>query len=162
MNLISLLRTELTKADYPYQDCLISRNKPLVTIIKELALEKELLEKVSILWPEILGNTSNSQQSQQNITISPPSPRNNRRMPSTLHMPLALRPSTLSVITWQNGQVIIYISFLFFFFLDLLHKEEVQESVTCHMSQGNVTQIESHDEHGKIVHRPCSSCISSI
>ena len=32
---------------------------------------------------------------------------------------------------------------------------EVQESVTLQESQ-------SHDEYGKVVHRPCSSCISSV
>jgi len=69
----------------------ISRNKPSATIIEEPNLEKELMEEASILLPEILGNTSNSQQPQQNLA-SPP-PRNNRRMPSILHMPLALSPS---------------------------------------------------------------------
>ena len=38
-----------------------SRNKPLAIIVKELALEEDLLEGVSILLPKILGNTSNSQ-----------------------------------------------------------------------------------------------------
>jgi len=66
----------------------ISRNKPSATIIKEPNLEGELPEEASILSPEILGNTSNSQQPPQNPTPSPP--RSNRRMPSTPHMPLAL------------------------------------------------------------------------
>jgi len=69
----------------------ISRNEPSATIIKEPNLEEELLEEVSILSPKILGSTSNSQQPPQNPTTSPP--RNDRRMPSTLHMPLALSPS---------------------------------------------------------------------
>jgi len=69
----------------------ISRNKPSATIAEEPNLEEELLEEASILSPEILGNTSNSQQPPQNPTPSPP--RNNRRMPSTPHMPLALSPS---------------------------------------------------------------------
>ena len=31
------------------------------------------------------------------------------------------------------------------------------------MSQENdVTQIKSHDNHRKVVHRPCSNCISSV
>ena len=30
------------------------------------------------------------------------------------------------------------------------------------MTKSHVTQIKSHDNHGKVVHRPCSSCISSI
>jgi len=63
----------------------------LATIVKELNLEEELPE-VSILSPKILGNTSNSQQPQQNPTLSPP--RNNRRMLSTPYMPLALSLST--------------------------------------------------------------------
>jgi len=70
----------------------ISRNKSLATIVEELNLEEEILEEASILSPEILGNTSNSQQPQQNPTPLPP--RNNRRVPPTLHMPLALSPST--------------------------------------------------------------------
>ena len=37
------------------------------------------------------------------------------------------------------------------------NKEEVQESVTCH-----INIIGLHNKCGKIVHRPCSSCISSI
>jgi len=69
----------------------ISRNEPSATIAEEPNLEEELLEEASILSPEILGNTSNSQQPPQNPTPSPP--RNNRRMPSTPHMPLALSPS---------------------------------------------------------------------
>jgi len=30
------------------------------------------------------------------------------------------------------------------------------------MTKSHVTQIKSHDNHGKVVHRPCSNCISSI
>jgi len=66
----------------------ISRNEPSATIVKEPNLEEELPEEASILLPKILGNTLNSQQPQQNPT--PPPPRNNRRMPLTPHMPLAL------------------------------------------------------------------------
>jgi len=69
----------------------ISRNKPVATIVEEPNLKEELPEETSILSSEILGNTLNSQQLPQNLT-SPPS-RNNRRMPSTPHMPLALSPS---------------------------------------------------------------------
>ena len=69
----------------------ISRNEPSATIAEEPNLEEELPEEASILSPEILGNTSNSQQPLQNPTPSPP--RNNRRMPSTPHIPLALSPS---------------------------------------------------------------------
>ena len=69
----------------------ISRSKPLATMVEELNLEEELLEEASILLPKILSNTSNSQQPQQNPTS--PAPRNNKIMPSTPHMPLALSPS---------------------------------------------------------------------
>jgi len=75
----------------------ISRNEPLATIAEEPNLEEELLEEALILSPKILGNTSNSQQPPQNPTPSPP--RNNRRMPSTLHMPLAL---SLSAPRWDG------------------------------------------------------------
>jgi len=34
--------------------------------------------------------------------------------------------------------------------------------VTEQMSQHDVTQIKSHDNHKKVVYRPCSNCISSI
>ena len=69
------------------------------------------------------------------------------------------------VMTWQNGQS------YFFLFLDLLHRDGVWESIMwpsvtkvtglwvtvrwCHMTR-------SYEDHGKIVHRPYSSCISSV
>ena len=69
-------------------------------------------------------------------------------------------------MTWQNGQVIIYISFLFLFLFGLTTQEGVQESVISQshdkMSQFLCHMIKSHEECGKIVHRLCSSCISSI
>jgi len=34
--------------------------------------------------------------------------------------------------------------------------------ITRQMSQCDITQMKSHDNHGKVVHRPCNSCISSI
>jgi len=54
--------------------------------------------------------------------------------------------------------------FLFFSYLDLLHKEGVWESITCQVMSHEWChmKIESHDEYGKIVHRLYSSCISSI
>ena len=86
------------------------------------------------------------------------------------------------VITWQNSLVIIYISFLFFsfaFILDLLHRRECRKvshhkchshmtgshSITSHdvtVSHHMMSHDWSHDRHGKIVHRPYSSCISSV
>ena len=64
-----------------------------------------------------------------------------------------------NAMTWQNGQVIIYISFSFFS-LGLTPQEGVWESVISQVSHSH--GITSHDECGKTVHRPCSSCISSI
>jgi len=49
-------------------------------------------------------------------------------------------------------------TFLFFSFR-LTIQEGVQESVISQVSQ---SYDRSHDEYGKVVHRPCSSCISSI
>jgi len=61
---------------------------------------------------------------------------------------------------------------LFYFsYLDLLYKERVWESVIWQMSYiivicQNVTElcymIELYDKCGKVVHRPCSSYISSV
>ena len=63
-------------------------------------------------------------------------------------------------MTWQNNHCL-------YFFLDLLHKKEVWESVTSHSYiPQDVTVImshdRSHDEYGKIVYRPYSSCISNV
>ena len=52
---------------------------------------------------------------------------------------------------------LLFIFLLYFFsFLGLTIQKGVWESV---MSQSH---DRSHDKHGKVVHRPCSSCISSI
>ena len=59
-----------------------------------------------------------------------------------------------------------FFSFLFlFFYLGLTTQKEVQESVTSQVTWQEVTashHMMSHDRCGKIVHRPCSSCISSV
>ena len=47
--------------------------------------------------------------------------------------------------------------FSFPFILDLVHKRE-HGKVSYHM----MSHDGSHNRHGKVVHRPCSSCISSI
>jgi len=69
--------------------------------------------------------------------------------------------------------------FLFFFFsfsfiLDLLHRRECRKVShhKCHIvtviwqevtvSHHIMSHDQSHDRCGKIVHRPCSSCISSV
>jgi len=62
-----------------------------------------------------------------------------------------------------------FFSFLFlFFYLGLTTQREVWESVMSQVSHshGHMTgrshHMMSHDRCGKIVHRPCSSCISSV
>jgi len=66
----------------------------------------------------------------------------------------------------------IFLFFLFFFFLSWTYYTEgsvmsqVSHSHNHMTGSHSVTSHESHDEshdrHGKIVHRPCSSCISSM
>ena len=57
--------------------------------------------------------------------------------------------------------------FSFSFILDLLYRRECRK-VSCHKchivtAAYHMTSHDgSHDRHGKEVHRPCSSCISSI
>jgi len=53
----------------------------------------------------------------------------------------------------------LFFSFLFFY-LGLTTQKGVQESVMSQVSQ--IHSVTSHDRCGKLVHRPCSSCISSI
>jgi len=54
--------------------------------------------------------------------------------------------------------IFLFFSFLFFSFtLDLLHRKECRK-VSHHM----MSHDGSHDECVKVVHRPCSSCISSV
>ena len=52
--------------------------------------------------------------------------------------------------------------FFSFLFLGLTTQKGVWESVTSQMSQMSQSHDGSHDKHGKVVHRPCSSCISSV
>jgi len=69
---------------------------------------------------------------------------------------------------WLSYYLYLY-SFLFLFssHLDLLYKKEVWESVTWQISHIIVTcqeyhRVTSHDNCGKVVHRLCSSYISSV
>jgi len=68
-----------------------------------------------------------------------------------------------------------FFSFLFlFFYLGLTTQKEVRESIMSQVSHSHITwqkvtashhmmsHDKSHDRHGKEVHRPCSSCISSV
>jgi len=53
--------------------------------------------------------------------------------------------------------IFLFLFFSFSFILDLLHRREYGK-VLYHM----ISHDGSHDRHGKVVHRPCSSYISSI
>jgi len=55
----------------------------------------------------------------------------------------------------------IFLFFSFSFILDLLHKRESVISQVSQVSHHMMSHDWSHDRCGKIVHRPCSSCISS-
>ena len=51
--------------------------------------------------------------------------------------------------------------FSFLFLLDYTRKKCGKVlHVTCHRT--DITQIKSHDNYGKVVHRPCSNCISNV
>ena len=61
--------------------------------------------------------------------------------------------------------------FPFSFLLDLLYKKKYRKVSChkCHISHSHIIRShrvmlhnKSHDKCGKVVHRPCSSCISSI
>jgi len=63
-----------------------------------------------------------------------------------------------------------YLYFFFFsfsFILDLLHRRECGK-VSCHIVTVTWQEVTashhmmSHDRHGKVVHRLCSSCISNV
>jgi len=65
-------------------------------------------------------------------------------------------------MTWQNGQVIIYI-YIYIFGLTTQGRSVGK----CHISQNRCDSVmsckmKSHNNHGKVVHRLYSSCISSI
>ena len=56
----------------------------------------------------------------------------------------------------------IFLFFFFYFILDLLYRRECGKVShhKCHITWQGV--IMSYDRCGKIVHRPCSSCINSV
>jgi len=71
----------------------------------------------------------------------------------------------------QLSHYLYFFSFLFFFFyLGLTIQKGVWESVMSQVSQSHtvtashhmMSHDKSHDRYGKVVHRPCSSCISSV
>jgi len=58
----------------------------------------------------------------------------------------------------------IFLFFSFSFILDLLHRRECRKVShhKCHSHMTRSHNVTSHDRHGKVVHRPYSSCISSV
>ena len=69
--------------------------------------------------------------------------------------------------TAKSLSIFLFFFFFFSFYLGLTTQKEVRESVmsqVSHKSQSHhmMSHNESHDRHGKKVHRPCSSCISSV
>jgi len=62
---------------------------------------------------------------------------------------------------------LLFIFLFFSFYLGLTTQKGVWESITSQVSQSHSHMtgshnVTSHDRHGEIVHRPCSSCISSV
>jgi len=78
-----------------------------------------------------------------------------------------------AILLWLGKMTksLFFFSFPFFSFLDLLHKDGAWESIMW-LSITKVIGLwvtvrwyhmtKSHRNHGKKVHRPCSSCISSV
>ena len=69
----------------------------------------------------------------------------------------------------QLSHYLYFFSFLFLFGLTTQEsniEKYHMSNVTCHshMAGSDVTwsQMESHNKCGKLVHRPCSSCISNV
>ena len=90
---------------------------------------------------------------------------------------LALRPWESSNNWWKYDRMKFvtldkiakslfkFFFFSFYFILDLLHRREYGKVSHSHSYMIEVMMshhMMSHNRHGKIVHRPCSSCISSI
>ena len=67
--------------------------------------------------------------------------------------------SKTTSMSWLGKTAKSLFIFLFFFFTT---QEGVWESVTPQVSQSHEKKYESHMRYGKVVHRPCSSCISSV
>jgi len=61
---------------------------------------------------------------------------------------------------WLSHYLFLFL-FLFSFYLGLTIQKGVQESVTSQVSHSH-SHMMSHNRHGKVVHRSCSSCISSV
>ena len=70
----------------------------------------------------------------------------------------------------RKVELSLFIFLFFFFYLRLTTQRGVQESVTLSQSHDRKSRCHitlmlhdgSHDKCGKVVHRPCSSCISSV
>ena len=63
-------------------------------------------------------------------------------------------------MSWLGKMAKSLFIFLFFFFSLGLTTYKKCGKVSCHKCHSHI--VTSHDEFGKIEHRPCSSCISSI
>ena len=59
----------------------------------------------------------------------------------------------------KTAKSLFIFTLLYFFFWTYYTGRSVGK---CHITQVSQSHDGSHDECGKIVHRPCSSCISSI
>jgi len=87
---------------------------------------------------------------------------------------IVLHFTILETVLWLGKMTkLLFIFFFFFFLLDLLHRKECRKvlchkchivTVLCHKCHivTVLCHMMSHDGCGKTVHRPCSSCISSI
>jgi len=69
------------------------------------------------------------------------------------------------LVKWLSHYLFLFL-FSFSFILDLLHRRECRKvsCYKCHIvtSHHMMSHDGSHDRHGKVVHRPYSSCISSV
>ena len=83
--------------------------------------------------------------------------------------PVLVRPRGCHDLAKQLSHYLYFFSFLFFFLFLFGFTTQGGSIEKCHMTNithhGHMTGCHSvtlHDECGKVVHRPCSSCISSI
>ena len=73
-------------------------------------------------------------------------------------------------MTWQNGWVIILFYFILLYFTFLIWtyytrkkcRKVSHDNVAYHSHISGCHKVMSHDKCGKVVYRPCSSCISSV
>ena len=70
------------------------------------------------------------------------------------------KPKPLLVMTWQMAKLLF--TLLYFFFLTYYTRRSAGKSQVSHNHMIGGHRVMSCDMCGKIVHRPCSSCLSSI